>query len=325
ENVFLSETTSLNSFAYLKNRLEPVSPSSFFLSFFVDNIGANSVYYDLLAKIIKIHYSKNSEEDSIVYAMEEALYFQQTYLFQKFIKEIELIKFNFKDFTSIIKLLFSLSEGYLRKRELVSLGIYNSKDLNNRLIKLLDLNYINNLGDIYKLKDSLFSFWLSHAFKLHFSSAFGLKEKQVLYRKKIKESIAIFKEGFFEDKPKKILQLFSSFKNDNLKLGKNKYNLPSIEKIKMIAYPQDGLNLIVGEGKEIIFAGVKENNTEDNDIFKFIDRGANIKGKKIKKIFISLGSLSPEAKLIAKNNKLLIWDTNEVNRLLNVYNKPFVS
>ncbi|MFH1504653.1 MAG: type II secretion system F family protein, partial [Candidatus Omnitrophota bacterium] len=51
ENVFLSETTSLNSFAYLKNRLEPVSPSSFFLSFFVDNIGTNSVYYDLLAKI----------------------------------------------------------------------------------------------------------------------------------------------------------------------------------------------------------------------------------------------------------------------------------
>jgi len=63
----------------------------------------------------------------------------------------------------------------------------------------------------------------------------------------------------------------------------------------------------------------------DNDIFDFIEKGANIRGKKVKKIFISLDTLPPAARVIAKNNKLLIWDVNEVNRLLNVYNQPMVS
>ena len=108
-------------------------------------------------------------------------------------------------------------------------------------------------------------------------------------------------------------------------MGKNKYRLPTIEKTKIISYPDNGFHLLVGEGKEMVFAGIKEKDVNDNDIFEFIEKGSNIKGKKVRKIFISLDTLSPTARLIAKNNKLTIWDVNEVNRLLTVYNKPIVS
>jgi len=324
EKVFLNEATPLDNLFYFKNRLKPFEPSSFFLSFFVNNIGSNIIHYDLFSKAIKANYRKDDEESSIIDTLEETLYLKQTYFFQKFMKNIETIKFNFKDFASVIKLLCSLSEGYLRKKELTPLGIYGSKELNSKLSRLIDLNYVENLGDIYKLKDPLFSFWLSRVFKLHFSSAFGSKERRALYRKAVKEELAVFKEDFLKDEPKRVLQLFSSFKNDNLKLGKNKYSLPSMENIKIISYPDNGLHLVVGEGKEIIFAGIKEDNAIDSDIVEFIEKGANVKGKRIKKIFISLGRLSAEAKLIAKNNRLIIWDTDELNRLLSVYNRPIV-
>ncbi|MCK4519682.1 MAG: hypothetical protein KAT96_00725, partial [Candidatus Omnitrophica bacterium] len=304
----------------------PLSPSPLFLSFFVSILGTNIAYYSLISKIIKKNYFSEDDEASTMLIIEKALYLKETYLFQKFIKKIDLIKFHFKDPVLVIKLLFALSEGYLRKKELISLGLYNSKELTGKLQKLLDLSYIENLGNVYKLKDSLFSFWLTSAFKLYFSPpVLNPQQKKALFKKNLEEKIVLFKEDFIKDKLKKIMQLFSSFKNDTLCLGKNRYHLPAIENAKIISYPARNFHLLIGEGKEIVFAGIKEKNVEDNDIFDFIEKGSNIKGKRVKKIFVSLDTLPPTARLIAKNNKLIIWDVNEVNRLLSVYNKPIVS
>ena len=326
EKIFLDENASLTNYFYFKNSLLPLTPSPLFLSFFVNIFGANIIYYDLIAQTIKKNYQSENEEGSIIEIIKKTFHSRETYFFQKFIKKIDLLKFYFKDSISILKLLFALGQGYLRKKELTSLSIYNSKDLTSRLQKLLDLNYVENLGNIYKIRDPLFSFWLTSVFKSYFSPPIlNPQQKQTLLEQEFKEKIALFKEEFAKDKLKKVMQLFSSFKNDTLSFGKNKYQLPTIENPKVISYPTRNFHLLIGEGKEIVFAGIKEKNVEDNDIFDFIEKGSNIKGKKVKKIFVSLDNLPPTARLIAKNNKLTIWDINEINRLLTVYNKPIVS
>ncbi|NQT28159.1 MAG: hypothetical protein HQ570_01015, partial [Candidatus Omnitrophica bacterium] len=263
EKVFLSENVSLANYFYFKSLLQPLSPSRLFLSFFVNMLGTNIIYYDLMARIIKENYQSESEDASIISILEKTLYSRETYHFQKFIKKIDLIKFYFKDSILTLKLLFALSHGYLRKAELVSLGIYNSKDLNSRLQKLLDLNYVENLGNIYKIRDSLFSFWLTSVFKLYFSPpVLNPQQKQALFKTGIDQKLTLFKEEFAKDKLKKVMQLFSSFKNDTLHLGKSRYQLPAIENAKVISYPTRDFHLLIGEGKEIVFAGIKEKNVE---------------------------------------------------------------
>jgi hypothetical protein len=142
---------------------------------------------------------------------------------------------------------------------------------------------------------------------------------------KIEQAISLFKEDFFKDKIKKILELITLFKNDNLKIGKDRCYLPGIIKSKLMSYPQKNIHFLIGEGHEIIFVGIKEDCAEDSDIFDFVEKGSAIKGKKIKKIFISLGAFSDSAKLAAKNNRLTIWDINEINNLMRVYHKPIIT
>ncbi|MCK5393190.1 MAG: hypothetical protein KAI91_02550 [Candidatus Omnitrophica bacterium] len=325
EKIYLNDNFSLQNYLYLKEKIYPINPSAFFLSYFVNILGSNIVYYDLIADIIKDKYDPNNEDESIIIIIKSILYSKTTGLFQKFIKKIDLIKLCLKDYIPILKLLISLSQGYLRKRELLSLNIYNNKELTSKLQKLVDLNYIENLGNIYKLNDSLFSFWLSHIFTLYFSPAILSPKLRIsIFKKKMIEDIAIQKEEFFKDKLKKVLQLFSSFRNDTLQLGKNKYRLPILNNTKVISYPKNDFHLLIGKGKEIIFAGIKEKNVDDNDILDFIEKGSNIKGKRVKKIFISLDDIPHRVRLIAKNNKLTMWDLQEVNNLLNIYNKPVV-
>jgi len=325
EKVSLNDNIFLDNFFYFRNRIAAVSPSPLFISFFIHHMGSNLIYYDLMAKVVQEYYSSESEEDSMVTVMEKTLYPGETYFSQKFLKKIEGLDSHFKDPVSVTALLIALGEGYLRKKELVSLGIYDSKELSSRLQRLIDLNYVENLGNIYKIKDPLFSFWLIAIFKLKFSiPILDPKKRRAFYHKKMREEISLFKDEFLKDKVKKIMQLFSAFKNDQLRLGRRRYRLPSIERTRIMSYPHKNFHLLVGEGSEIIFAGVKENAADENDISDFIEKGLSIRNRSVKKIFISLGDLSPAVKLIAKNNKIIIWDVNDVNQLLNIYNKSSV-
>lgn len=326
EKIYLNDNAFFENYVYLKSLLSPQNPSPLFISFFINIIGNNTLYYDLIAEFIKDNYILDDEETTIISSLEKTLYAKESYFFQKFSKKIDLLKGHFRDYQEVIKIIMSISEGYLRRKELNSLHIYNSQELKIKLLKLSSLNYVANYGDVYNLVDSLFSFWLSHTFKLYLSPCILSSSKRVfLWRKKISENFNLFKEDFLKDKIKKVLELFASFKDDTLKVGKNRYKLPTIEKTKIISYPEKGLHLLIGEGKEVIFVGIKERETEDSDIFEFVEKGSNIKGKGVHKIFISLDRVNPAAKLAAKNHKLIIWDVNEVNHLMQVYNKPIFS
>tara|TARA_B100000315_G_scaffold250980_1_gene284844 strand:+ start:2198 stop:3877 length:1680 start_codon:yes stop_codon:yes gene_type:complete len=326
EKVFLNNNAFLDNYFYLKSLLAPLDCSVFFISFFVNILDSNLMYYDFISRKIKKHYQRDDENGSIIKVLDKTVYEQYSYFFQKFTKKVDFINANFKDSQAALKILLSLSQGYLRKSELLSLGFCQSKELNIRLQKLSDLNYIDNLGDIYKIRDSLFSFWLKNIFPICFTQATSdPKQRNFIFRNNLEEQLVLFKEEFIEDKLKKVLQLFSAFQNDTIRLGKNKYRLPLVDKTKMISYPKRNFHLLIAEGKEIIFTGIKEKNFTDNDIFYFLEKGANIKGKNVKKIFISLDVISATAKVIAKNKKIILWDINDINRLLNIYNKPFVS
>jgi hypothetical protein len=322
EKIYLNKNNFFQNFILLESKLDKLKPSPTFISFFINIIGNNQSYYQLFKKVIHQYYTE-IEENTILKVLEDLLFNQETYFFQKFSNNLDKIKYHFKEPIPVIKLLFLLSKGYLRKENLKSLTGSSSRDINHKLNKLVNLNYLNKHGNIYKIKDKLFSFWISHFFK--FYSIFPVSEPQKrknLWQKEIQEEINLFKEDFAKNRLKKIVELFMAFKDDSISIDKNRYNLPKLDNTKIISYPEDDFHLLVGEGKKIVFAGIKEKTTNDKDIIEFIKKGANIKGKNVQKIFISLDELTEAANLLAKNKKITLWDKNRVNNLLDIYNKP---
>lgn len=325
EKIAIDESNFINRFIYVRKSFEDIICSPFFVSFFVNILGPNTIYYNLMKHYVKNSYRKENEDRSISTALQDALYARETYFSQKFMAKINKIEENFRDSAALIKLLIAISDGYIRESELISLRIFDSKSLKNKLQKLYDLNYIENLGAVYRIRDPLFSFWISHVFKMFFSTpVFDSQKRLLMFRRKVEESVLLFKEDFYKDKIKKVLELFSSFKNDTLKFGKDRYRLPLLEKSRIMSYPDKKTHLLIGEGREVLFVAIKEEEANDNDILDFIEKGSSLKGKNVKKIFISLDDFTSSAKLIAKNNKLIAWGINEMNDLCRAYNKPIM-
>lgn len=322
EKIYLNESNFFQNFLTLKENLESYKLSPILTAFFVNIIGNNKTYYQAFLKSIKKH-CDGDEKSIILNVLEDTLLKKETYLFQKFNNKINQLEYYFKNSMPVINTLILLSKGYMRKNNLRQISESSNRDLTHKLNKLVSLNYLHKHGNIYKIKDKLFSFWLAHIFKYY--SVFpvsDIKKRRKFWQQEITEEINIFKEEFLKNRLKKILELFTAFGNDSLSIDKDKYTLPRLEKVKIVSFPEDDFHLLVGEGKKIVFAGIKEKTADDQDIFNFIQKGSNIKGKNIQKIFISLDRLTDTAKLLAKNKKIPVWDRKRVNYLLDIYNKP---
>ena len=178
---------------------------------------------------------------------------------------------------------------------------------------------------MYKIKDDLFSFWLYHVFCYYFyPMLLNTKEKESMFEARLSETLDIFNTTYLKDKTERIIDLINSFNNDYLKINNQKIRLPQINKIKLISEPSDRLNFLMGEGKNIIIVGVKKDVTEESDILYYLERTRAFKNKNIKRIFITLDDVSISAKVIAKENRLIVWNANDINKLLKVYCKPLI-
>ncbi|MCD6228974.1 MAG: hypothetical protein DRP81_02735 [Candidatus Omnitrophota bacterium] len=322
EIVYLEEEEStLESYLFLSNLLKPLNPEPYFIGFFLNLLSSNAIYYEIFADVIKQFYRDNSE-DSIVDIIENTLYSNSSWIFQKFINRIELIKERYRDFRQLLKLLIFISDGYIRKSDLAFLLHWDQKGLASKLQKLIDSSNLENLGNIYKIPDSLFSFWLSKVFKFYLVYPSNRERRYLAFKEAVYEEIALFKEEFAKEKAQRILNLFSSFRGDTLLIGDNRVRLPRLDKIKTISYPEKRFNILIGEGEEIAFVGVKEDVTQEKDILDFERITDPIKVRNLKKIFISLGMLENSARLVAKESKILLWDSEVVNKILKLYHKP---
>ncbi len=324
ERIYLNTSGFLENYSILKTYLAPLNPSPFFLSFFVNILGTNRMYYDIVSKYALANHSED-ESTTIINTLLNALFCRQSFLFQKFMKNIDYLKDKFKDFPVLLKIILHISRGYIRKKELLSLNICPSKSLNGKLQKLQDANMITPLGNIYRINDELFSFWLSHIFYLYFYPAiFNHNHREKIVKYNIQESISVFRNSFNEDKITRISDFISSFRNDLIKLNTSRLRLPRIERTKIIPYPEKKLNFLIAEGKEIIFVGIKEDYIDDIDVIEYLEKTSIFSGRNIKKIFITLDNFTSSAKLIGETNRLILWDGNTLNSLLRIYRKPVI-
>ena len=324
EHINLDENASIENYFYFKSLLDPIKPTSMFISFFVNVLGTNIFYFDVIAKEIKECYSSD-ETNCIKKVLKNTLLKEESYFFQRFIARIDAIKNKFKNYVIPLKLILAISNGYMRKKEIASLSIAQERNLLSQLNKLSEFGYIVNNGDVYKIEDDFFSFWVSHVFSYYFYPiTIDIKNKERPFNIKLEETVEIFHDTYLKDTTERIADLIAAFKDDYLKMRKQKIRLPHIDKTKMLSYPDKRFSFLVGEGKEIIFVGIKEDNADDADIMDYIEKTRAFKNKKVKKIFITLTDLNTSARIIAKENRLIAWDIKDINDLLRIYHKPII-
>ncbi|MBN2482594.1 MAG: hypothetical protein JXD21_00150 [Candidatus Omnitrophica bacterium] len=323
EVVNMEKVSLIDGYLYFTDCIKPLTIPHYCIAFFVHLVQSNMAYYPAFTAKVK-NTSVSDYEEMMRSVICDTLYERDSVFFQKFSNRIDILKEKYpRDFRGLLKILALMSKGYIRKHDLVFFSGQEKRKCVGNLSKLLEPGYIEACGNIYRITDSLFSFWLAHIFPLYLSCHRLDKEKRLHYfESAVNEELLIFKEDFYKGRIQRILELFSLFKNDTVTMDTQKIKFPLLRRTKLVNYPQEKLDLLVGEGDELVFVGIKEEETQDSDILNFLNKTDAVRTKNMKKIFISLGDMNASARLIAKESKVALWDRHELNTLFQIYNKP---
>ena len=197
------------------------------------------------------------------------------------------------------------------------------------LTHLVDLGMILKNGHFYLLEDKLFKFWIKYVFEKYLKAVDVSPEKQRKeFREELERSMFQFSQIAREEMSTRIVELLHCFDNEAFNLNGRKYKLPSFREIVPLK-----LKDVTGQYIDVIKAScpegvwllvLKNEQLFENDLNSFLQELKKLEQKPQKRVIISLADLDPNARLKALQERMWIWNENEINALLNIYDKPYM-
>lgn len=230
-----------------------------------------------------------------------------------------------KNRSNLLKTIYLLADGYQRLHEM-RIFIKNAQYIKHYLNKLVEMDIAVQSGHLFRIKDRLFLMWLNTVFRpsrVYSDIAGALREK--IFRESLEREYDAFKESINKENIVRIIDLFSNFKGDTVYAeNKKAMRLPHLEKVRLLRTMGEGSrrSFIIGEGNDVLIAALKENTLEASDVFDFKTQCTSLKNRRIKKCLVTLDTYTDNARLAAKENSITLWNKDDVNFLLRLYNKP---
>ncbi|MDD5084650.1 MAG: ATP-binding protein [Candidatus Omnitrophica bacterium] len=193
------------------------------------------------------------------------------------------------------------------------------------LLKMADDGVISRSGSFYFLGDPLFAFWLKHVYHLRrISLELDFIPARDEFRKSVASNIEHLNAEDGRDLPRRVEELFKRFKNDVVELRGHNFRCPSFQEI--LSKPSNGRMFPVEARAQNVrwMCQVASKRIGEDDVRFFVDDIGKLRKKVQRKILIALQGIELNAKLMAQEERIAVWDLRDFNILLDLYDKPKV-
>ncbi len=306
---------------FLQKKLSSVKIGGELLDFIIAFADGHPFYLDVLSNKINevmgnLHF-RIVTKDTVVKALEELLFDSRgtiNQFFTNFLQDLIDSKTERCKAT-----LAAIAHGIYKQRELSKWTGCNNKEIARHLKILTEKNLIYSSGNVYRFYDKVLRFWLKKVYhKRRRTLVDSISEKSKIFRSDVEELIRQFLEESRIDAVFRIKRLLDSFNNETVEIDSKKRRLTHFEKTELIA--DNGKKYIAGylKNKFCLIYPSKEKLGE-NDILEFIKYSMKYKLSLHRWIIVPLNGIEINAKLMAKEIKMWIWNIDTVNELLDIF------
>ncbi|MFH1202286.1 MAG: hypothetical protein V1674_05295 [Candidatus Omnitrophota bacterium] len=299
------------------------------IDFIINFTGGCPFYLDLICSKAKQLASVKQDDlisqVTIINVLQNLLFNSYGELNQRYSRSITHLTDEFKDGAELISILLCLANSCNKIREMSLSLPSKKKNLINKINRLLELEIIDKRGTFYQINDRVFEFWLRFVYQAKQDALdyhFDLQARS--FRERIESFINDFILVSKKDTIERITELFNLFSNDSVQLERHKFKLSQFKELKQLRF--DGGQIkkgIAGITKNSLWlAGIKEDKITENDVAEFAAECKKYRNKLQKKIIIAFNDIEANASLLAKQNKILTWDIENLNSLFDLYGKP---
>jgi len=198
-----------------------------------------------------------------------------------------------------------------------------------RINALLEANIVERNGNYYHIKDKLFSYWIKYVYhrRLRVIDLEAGRSRK-LFKEEINKTFNDFGMVARKDLSVRMADLMHKFDNEAFVLSGRRYKLSAFRDIAVLklrtgagnyfdavsAQGQDGLWLVV----------LKKDPVQENDLNGILEEIKKLDPRPARSVIVSLSGLDENARVRALQEKLWVWDEDQLNCLMHLFDEPII-
>ncbi len=306
---------------YLEHKLEAIQLNVGYKNFIVNFTGGYPFYLELISEALL-----RSPQTNLADTLENLIFEPAGILNQRFSNYI-------KRFSSIthsqdyITILYLIASGHNKIKDIAHLLRKPRKELNFRIAHLVECEAICRSGEFLKINDRVFSFWLRFVYQEKLRAlTFDAKNQKDLFRGKIEVMIQEFLLQMQRPVIERVSELFRLFEDETVQIERKKIKLNSFREIKPVEFGgrhlRDGL---IGRSRDNLWImALNYEPLTEKDVIDFSKECKKYRSRQQRRIILAFKDVDSNAHLRALEEKIITWDLNNLNQILDLFSKPRV-
>lgn len=313
---------------FMESRLESFEMHDSLKKFLIAFTGGNPFYLSHLIKKVKEEATERMSNHVDTAVLGEAvmeLVYNANGVIHQYLMNFILDLMDTQHRERYMSILTAIAGGRNKSIEIARSLRLKQSEVSKDLLRLSELGFISKNGVFHVIDDPILEFWLKFVYQKRRSVLVdGIFNRAELFNSQIMSYIDDFAVKTREDITARIKELFYSFSNELVQMDSKQFRLPHFTKIDIIR---------TGEHRQFITASFKgktwvvqpyEEVVRENDIVDFIKNIKSCNSRVASKIIIPLKGIEENAKLLAKELKISMWDISTLNKVFGIYGKEKV-
>jgi len=221
-----------------------------------------------------------------------------------------------------IGILVSIAAGNNRHPEIARALKTKQGEVSKALAHLAEKALLSKNGIFYKIEDVMLEFWLKNVYQRRKEILVdGTFNRLGLFKDDMSAYIDSYEKEFSSSVSSRIAELFGAFSNELVQLEMKSFRLPRFTKVEVRAFEPSRPFIAASFRGNFWIVQAYEEMASENDIISFIRSVKALDCKISNKVIIPLKGIDENARLLAKELRISIWDSPTVNALLGLYRK----
>jgi len=283
--------------------------------FYLDKLSARAK--ELAAERLSGHVDRGLAADAIL-----ELVYNANGLIHQYLLNYLLSLLDTRSRDSHMSILISIANGRNKQPDIARALKTKQGEVSKGLLRLSELGLVSKNGVFYEIDDVMLTFWLKHVYQRRRQLLVdGAFDKMKLFAREIGDYISAFEDECAKTASARLAELFDAFSNELVSIESKNIRLPHFTKVE-IKNASDAKPFVAASFRgNFWIAQAFEYYVNENDVINYIKNTKGLVEKISNKIIAPLSGIDENAKLLAKELKISIWDISTVNRLSSFYGK----
>jgi AAA+ ATPase superfamily predicted ATPase len=332
ETILLEPFNFTEAQGLIDHNLEGVKMGLYLKNFVADFTGGHPLYINLLCQeliyLSGVYAQGEIYAPILIQAIENVIFNPWGVISRHFELQINTLTAG-KCSGPMVAVLGALSQGKHKISDLLESLTLKASQLNSRINALQDANIVERNGNYYHIKDKLFSYWIKYVYYRRLrviDLEVGRSRKQ--FKEEINRALNDFGLVARKDLSARMADLMHKFDNESFVLCGRRYKLTAFKNIKVLKLRVgtgnffDAISAESQEGPWLVV--LKKDPVHDNDLNAILEEIKKLDPKPSRSVIVSLSGLDETAKLRALQEKLWIWDEDQLNSLMHLFDEPII-